>query len=1048
MTPEMWGRLKPLFDAAIEKPVAERVRYMNDACGNDRELREALERLVSANGDSTGPMDGPLLDFHDLFPAARTAFAEGELVLGRFRIVRPIGSGGMGEVYEALDLELGRIALKTIRPDIAANPDMLTRFRREVLLARRIGGPHVCRIHELYVPAETAAGPRRAFLTMEFLEGVTLADKIREDAPLPWREVKTIALEICEGLRVMHEAGIIHRDLKSRNVMLAARNGVVRAVVMDFGLAHEVRSAASETATEVTEENSVAGTVEYMAPEQFAGERLTPAADIFALGVVMYELATGKHPFPSDTTLQAAVQRGRRPAKPSSVQKGLPHRCDEIVCRCLEFDPKKRYGSVQELAGALRSGSVSLSRLREKIAPIPKRRLVGMAALFCLVIASAIGYIAYRSNRYHPPSAEGKGWYDRGLSALREGTYLQAINALKMAIQHDKRFLLAHARLAEAWQELDFTGPAQTEMLSASVPEQESVLPDPDRMYIEAVRTTLTQDFSGAVEQYKDILHTLPDDQKAYGYVDLGRAYEKTGDLKDAVQSYEQAARLAPENPAPFVHLGILKSRQMDKEGGEAAFQKADTLYEAESNLEGRAEVAYQRGYAANVRGDSTQAQSFLETSLQIARQIPNVQLEVRTLAQISDAEDSAGNDDKAIKYANEEIQLAQENGIEYWATDGLNRLGTAYFGKEDFPNAERSFQEARRLSQKNQHPKLKANAEFSLASIRDQQGKWDESIPLAREALRYYETFAFMSLAAQASELIIRGEEGKGDTEQALKSANESLQRARKWDNPASIEIAEESVGRILLHMENFPAALNHFEEALKAGLLIDQNVAYEKLHCADAFWRLGRYGEAEDMMRSIPADVAIRSDIASGIDVARAEMLLSERRFADALNTSRHALGKFTDMPPHKIADLEHVEILAEAELGYTKQAQTDAQGLLALGRKASDEELIAEAGTVQAIVDLRAHLPDQARSAAEAANRYYSSKGEEESLWRSLLYVAKACKASGDVMSSSTNAKKALDILSQLEQNWSPAIYRQYAIRPDNHNAFQELTKLSKP
>ncbi len=160
----------------------------------------------------------------------------------RFRIVGLIGSGGMGEVYEAIDLQLGRIALKTVRADIASNPQLLAHFKKEVQLARRLSGPHVCRIHDLH-PSTDADGLPRAFLTMEFLEGITLADKIRESAPLPWREVKTIALEICEGLRVMHEAGIIHRDLKSRNVMLAKRNGLVRAVVMDFGLAREVRTA-------------------------------------------------------------------------------------------------------------------------------------------------------------------------------------------------------------------------------------------------------------------------------------------------------------------------------------------------------------------------------------------------------------------------------------------------------------------------------------------------------------------------------------------------------------------------------------------------------------------------------------------------------------------------------------------------------------------------------------------------------------------------------------------------------------------------------------
>jgi len=353
-TPEGWQRLKPLIDATLEKPPGERARFMDKVCGGDAELRGALERVVNAHGDSTGPVDTPGIDFHRWMGENRPTFAEGDLVLERFRIVRLVGSGGMGEVYEAVDLELGRVALKTIRPDIAGNPAVLARFKKEVQLALKISGPHICRIHALHVPGNKPNGVRQTFLTMEYLDGVTLAEKIRESAPLPWREVKTIALEICEGLRVMHEAGIIHRDLKSRNVMLAKRNGVVCAVVMDFGLAREVASPTSETATEVSAVNTVEGTVEYMAPEQFEGKEVGPAADIYALGVVMYELATRKNPFPSSTTLQAAVQRGRRPAAPSSIQKGLPHRCDEVVCRCLEFDPKRRYGSARIVAEEIR----------------------------------------------------------------------------------------------------------------------------------------------------------------------------------------------------------------------------------------------------------------------------------------------------------------------------------------------------------------------------------------------------------------------------------------------------------------------------------------------------------------------------------------------------------------------------------------------------------------------------------------------------------------------------------------------------------------------
>ncbi len=1038
--PELFEQLKRLFDEAMEKSASERERFIAEVSRNDRVLGDALRRLVNASGDSTAPADRQIFDFHRLFPEHRAAFSEGQLVRRRFRIVRLIGTGGMGEVYEAVDQEMGRIALKTIRPAIAGHSQILARFKKEVGLAQKINNPHVCRIHH-YEPPDLRED-RPAFLTMEFLEGATLADWIHERGPLQWKDVKAIALEICEGLRAMHEAGILHRDLKSRNVMLASRNGAVKAVIMDFGLAHEVTTGTSETADDVSEEHAVVGTVQYMAPEQFEGKSLTPAADIFALGVIMYEMATGKPPFPSHAMLEAAVQRGRKPPAPSSIHKKLPHRCDEIVGRCLEFDPEKRYGSAREAAEALRSQPVSTSRIREKASVIPRKRLIAMAVLFCVVIGTATAYVVYRSTRYTPPSAEAKRWYDRGLAALREGTYLQAINAFKMAVQHDRKYLLAHARLAEAWQELDYTGPAQAEMIAASVPEEESVLPELDRKYVEAVRTTLTQDFSGAVNRYKDILDNLSDDQKAYGYVDLGRAYEKTGDLKDAINVYEHAAGLSPENPAPFVHLGILKSRQMDMKGGEEAFQKAKVLYEAESNLEGRAEVAYQRGYAANVRGDSEKAKSYLNASLDIAKQIPSVQLEVRTLGQLSDAEDG----DRAIAYAKQEIQLAQENEIEYWATDGLNWLGTAYFLKEDFADAEQFHLQALKQSEKNQHPNLAANAEFGLASIRDQQGKWDESIALASQALHYYEQFAHTGMAALATQIIVRGEKGKGDFDQALRSATDLVQIARKWDDPSSIEIGEESVGNILLDLESFPDALTHFEEALKAGRSINSYVAYQQFHCADTLWRLGRYEEAEDMLRSISADAASRSDLASAIGIARADILLSQQHFREALTTSRQALTKFPNIAPDNLAELDRVEILAETELGQIKQAQVQAQNLLALARKQSNERLLAMANMVQAFVDLQSHLPDEARTAADAANRYFVSKGQKESEWLSFYYVATAYEASGDRKSSFINARKALDILASLEQTWSPPIYRQYAARPDFQLAIRELTRFT--
>jgi serine/threonine protein kinase len=317
MTPDLWQRLKPLFQAVLETPEADRSQFIVEACGDDRELREQLIALIKANGEQTGPDDSPIINLRDLFPMEARTFSAGDLVLGRFQIIRHLGTGGMGDVYEAMDLELGRIALKTIRADIAHSPAMLSRFKKEVQLARKISGPHVCRIHELFLMAGDPNGSSSALLTMEFLDGVTIADKLRQSGPFPWREAQKIALEICSGLQTIHEAGIIHRDLKSRNIMLASRKGSICAVLMDFGLAREFSTSTSTTQTNLTERGAIIGTPDYMAPEQFEGRELSPATDVYALGIVLYELLTAKHPFAASSPIGAAVLRGRRPSPAS-----------------------------------------------------------------------------------------------------------------------------------------------------------------------------------------------------------------------------------------------------------------------------------------------------------------------------------------------------------------------------------------------------------------------------------------------------------------------------------------------------------------------------------------------------------------------------------------------------------------------------------------------------------------------------------------------------------------------------------------------------------
>jgi eukaryotic-like serine/threonine-protein kinase len=389
MTPELYQRLKPLYDAALDIPKEKRAAFVVEASGDDRELRAELEVLL-ANDERTATLGEPFIRLEGLFAGPERAFADGELIWGRFEIVRHLGSGGMGEVYEAIDRQLGRVALKTIRPVVTADPKLLSRFKKEVQLARKVSSRHVCRIHELFLPEDLADGPRITFLTMEFLEGITLTDKIRKDGPLPWREARTLALEICAALQCIHEEEIIHRDLKGRNIMLASRKGTTCAVLMDFGIARELSHDTGNTSTALTTDGEIVGTPGYIAPEQFEGKEATPATDVYALGIVLYECVTGRRPFPEEPQAKGALVRAKHSTRISSIRPGVPRRFDEVVCKCLEYDPKRRFQSAKAVERALRDTSF-FPWLKQRPIAVTTAALSLMLVISSVLLIPAVG---------------------------------------------------------------------------------------------------------------------------------------------------------------------------------------------------------------------------------------------------------------------------------------------------------------------------------------------------------------------------------------------------------------------------------------------------------------------------------------------------------------------------------------------------------------------------------------------------------------------------------------------------------------------------------
>ncbi|HEX3694339.1 MAG TPA: serine/threonine-protein kinase [Polyangia bacterium] len=302
--------------------------------------------------------DKPQVAGSDGIPGDDHRFAPGETVAGRYRIVDLIGAGAIGEVYEAYDEALAEpVALKTLKAQRATDGITVERFRRELLLARKVTHENVCRVYDLgrhVLAGDTVV----SFLTMELLRGKSLAQHIREmNRPMSEAEALPLIKQMSAGLEGAHAAGVIHRDFKPGNLVLVpdetgALGGGYRVVITDFGLArrHRLEDEA------LTHTGEALGTPLYMAPEQVvAGQQpITPATDIYALGIVMYELVTGELPFKGNSITVMALKRVREaPASPRSVRPNLDPRWEAVILRCLEREPARRYQRGPALIAAL-----------------------------------------------------------------------------------------------------------------------------------------------------------------------------------------------------------------------------------------------------------------------------------------------------------------------------------------------------------------------------------------------------------------------------------------------------------------------------------------------------------------------------------------------------------------------------------------------------------------------------------------------------------------------------------------------------------------------
>jgi serine/threonine protein kinase len=368
MTPERWCQIEELYQAARDPE--KRTAALAQA---DPELRREVEALLAQEGESTA-----------------TQFAAGTQ-LGPYKIEAQIGAGAMGEVFRAHDTRLHRtVAIKVLPHDRVADPDRKRRFLQEARAASALNHPNIVVIYDISSEAGTD------FLVMEYIRGKTLKELITPQG-LPFAEICRYGTQIASALAAAHAAGIVHRDIKPANIMVTneGQAGASQVKVLDFGVAKltEPVNAEGETRTqiELTTPGIVVGTVAYMSPEQTRGENVDGRSDIFSLGSVLYETATGRLPFQGASMLAVMHEIATRvPLAPSSLRAGLPPDFDRVIERALAKNRQDRYASAAELSGALQILGPTPASATRPVAPArPKRWWLGAAAAIVVLLIAA-----------------------------------------------------------------------------------------------------------------------------------------------------------------------------------------------------------------------------------------------------------------------------------------------------------------------------------------------------------------------------------------------------------------------------------------------------------------------------------------------------------------------------------------------------------------------------------------------------------------------------------------------------------------------------------
>jgi len=814
-------------------------------------------------------------------------------------------------------------------------------------------------------------------------------------------ETLKVAIGVASALEEAHRQGVIHRDIKPGNIQMTAAGEVK---VLDFGIARPSELRAGADAATVTIEG-FSGTPLYMSPEQASAEVLDGRSDLFSLGVVLYECLTGQAPFAANSIASVLARLLTwAPPPPSRLNPQSPAYLDRVVLKLIEKDRDKRYASAGALLEELHSPGHSQSRRRV------------MAALAGGIVCAGGGAAAWlwNSQRHRDPAAGALRWYRDGLAALHYGSYHRASKDLARAVRIDPSYAMAHAYLAEAWYELDYLERAKDELLKAMA--SSGSLPAVEKLHLDAVHQTVIGEFKTAAVKYQEISRTVAAEERGGALLELGRAEERNQDTKQAMAAYSEAIRLDEQNAAAWMRLGELQARTGARDDSRRALDRADSLFQAASNLEGSTECQYIRARHAASRGE---ARALIGTALAAARVTGNDQQQIKLLLLSSATYLDAGQDAAALDDANHAIAIARADGIENLVSRGLIDTGNALFVKGRTAEAISTIQEALDIARRNGEKRSEARALVNLGSIRIQSGDTAQGWQNVQAALVYYRQGSFRTEAALALILLGRAAREQGDTDGARRAFSETLATLPPAEPSLPLALAQEGLASLEMLEDRWPRALRMFDDARRSFEAIGNadGVDVNRLNVALLHAMLGQNAD--------PVALSRQAAEAGYTDVAK--IALVQERFSEARAEAEAVLAH---------ADAGDLDTRYEATLVLglaLARSGAAARGLDAC-RRALDLAKVAakpaeEADALLASAEAALARGDRASAAGYAA-RARTALGQAkrpESLWRACVWQL----ASG--APDRATAAEAAAALGQLRALWPAADFRSYLNRP---------------